>query len=168
MPLPYKNPTCRGSYALGSACGFCERCQDELHQMNSAGPDIGAALGAIDEEFAKLQGRPSLKPAEPEISQADAREALRLLREMQDFHGGSDDFVRGSRGASLACAVASLLARHSAAEPVLKPCPFCGGTARFMLRQKAARSRIECEVCDDVSVERGTEAYAVAAWNQRA
>lgn len=30
MPRPYKSATCRGSYALGTACGRCERCADEM------------------------------------------------------------------------------------------------------------------------------------------
>lgn len=33
----YKNPTCRGSYALGSACGKCERCADERAKMEASG-----------------------------------------------------------------------------------------------------------------------------------
>lgn len=31
----YKGITCRGSYALGSACGHCERCADEKERMNA-------------------------------------------------------------------------------------------------------------------------------------
>lgn len=33
MPPPYKNATCRGSYALGTACGHCERCADDRERM---------------------------------------------------------------------------------------------------------------------------------------
>lgn len=29
MPKQYAKPTCRGSYFLGTACGKCERCEDE-------------------------------------------------------------------------------------------------------------------------------------------
>lgn len=33
MPPPYKNATCRGSYALRTACGHCERCADDRERM---------------------------------------------------------------------------------------------------------------------------------------
>ena len=31
----YKNATCRGAYTLGTACGHCERCTEELNRLNS-------------------------------------------------------------------------------------------------------------------------------------
>jgi hypothetical protein len=32
----YHKPTCRGCYALGTACGSCERCIDERSRMSMA------------------------------------------------------------------------------------------------------------------------------------
>jgi hypothetical protein len=34
MPTEYKSLTCRGSYALGTACGDCERCTEERQRMS--------------------------------------------------------------------------------------------------------------------------------------
>jgi hypothetical protein len=34
----YQNATCRGSYALGTACGHCERCADERARLDSIMP----------------------------------------------------------------------------------------------------------------------------------
>lgn len=33
----FKRPTCRGCYALGTACGQCDKCEWELAQIH--GPD---------------------------------------------------------------------------------------------------------------------------------
>ena len=36
--MSMKKPTCRGSYALGTACGYCERCNDERRRMEQGLP----------------------------------------------------------------------------------------------------------------------------------
>ncbi len=33
----YKGAICRGSYILGSACGQCEKCEDELESLRQMG-----------------------------------------------------------------------------------------------------------------------------------
>lgn len=39
MPPPYKGATCRGAYALGTACGHCEKCRDEAQaRLDSGAP----------------------------------------------------------------------------------------------------------------------------------
>jgi len=35
MGMAYKGATCRGSYALGTACGNCERCDEERIKMDA-------------------------------------------------------------------------------------------------------------------------------------
>ena len=47
MP-PFKNPTCRGSYALRTACGHCERCSWEMEH----GPKLGATIIPEDDGYA--------------------------------------------------------------------------------------------------------------------
>lgn len=36
MSKEYKNPICRGSIMLGTACGHCERCEDERLAIQKA------------------------------------------------------------------------------------------------------------------------------------
>ena len=52
MKPPYetfKKPTCRGCYALGTACGKCEKCEWERKQIGLAqNPDAVEALHCCD------------------------------------------------------------------------------------------------------------------------
>jgi hypothetical protein len=36
--MKYKNPVCRGSWALGTACGHCERCQETSPSKKDTAP----------------------------------------------------------------------------------------------------------------------------------
>lgn len=47
--MTYKNPVCRGSYVLGSACGRCERCEDERRRLavSATGPLTDLSATAI-------------------------------------------------------------------------------------------------------------------------
>lgn len=48
----FTNPTCRGSFALGNACGRCERCEWERAQMFAASEPtpMGMVLGLTTAE----------------------------------------------------------------------------------------------------------------------
>ncbi len=45
----YKNPVCRGSFMLGTACGKCERCMEQKENMNG---EVKKSEG----EFIELKG----------------------------------------------------------------------------------------------------------------
>lgn len=41
MPDDFKSAVCRGSYALGTACGHCERCEREaIKRMETTGDPV--------------------------------------------------------------------------------------------------------------------------------
>lgn len=44
MPKTYVNPVCRGSKRLGTSCGHCEKCLDELAELEGFGETYVQAL----------------------------------------------------------------------------------------------------------------------------
>ena len=52
-------------------------------------------------------------------------------------------------------------------EPEPKPCPFCGGEARFMDTGDSFRVYIVCRDCSASSAVKASNAAAIAAWNRR-
>ncbi len=96
-----------------------------------------------------------------EISQADAREAIRLLRDLAYGAGPTHSAFKWAQ---------RLLAKY----PEPKACPFCGGTAIITDKLKAngagiteRRFEVWCTNCA-AGVTRCTEKEALAAWDRRA
>lgn len=50
----------------------------------------------------------------------------------------------------------------------LKPCPFCGGEARYTEKSRFHIGWVYCPGCGAASGYYNTEAEAIAAWNTRA
>ena len=47
-PDKFENPVCRGAFALGTACGKCERCKKYLTQLTTSREAIPALLDELD------------------------------------------------------------------------------------------------------------------------
>lgn len=68
----YSGPTCRGSVALGTACGKCEKCRDELDalwQQPKPKPAPDAPVNRL--KFASLVGK--LDPKDPAFAEQVAK-----------------------------------------------------------------------------------------------
>lgn len=60
----FKGPICKGSYALGSACGLCERCEWERNQIAVERNQIAVATATVPDfqkELEKLINRFSME-----------------------------------------------------------------------------------------------------------
>jgi hypothetical protein len=61
----YKRAVCRGSYALGTACGRCERCEEERARLRG-GEGAGGDVGLSPVERSRVLGDTSgIKPIQP-------------------------------------------------------------------------------------------------------
>ena len=81
MTVKYAGITCRGSYALGTACGQCERCRDERIRL---GIRLGWEKSVITSETdtEKLVERiRAEEEVRPDALLGDCRDALEALAE---------------------------------------------------------------------------------------
>ena len=77
----FTKPTCRGSYALGTACGKCEKCEwENTHRLDKAAKNFG------------------LKPAEHEKLCSYENVVNFILWELDDKHEAYELLDCWSRG----------------------------------------------------------------------
>lgn len=99
----YKHPVCRGSFALGTACGLCERCE-EIKNLGRPGSIV---IGGIDDK-----GRPLMNPDLSVLEKAV--EALRLGFMTSVSNGHPDPLERSYRLQFSFSDLESLHAAHAA------------------------------------------------------
>lgn len=94
----YKNPVCRGSIMLGSACGRCEKCRDEIDKMRS---DIQSKpLDTIMDTFEALVNHAKRSPRVGLCIQVDEdRSNQGRLLDVVDFAvSGSNKVIKNRYG----------------------------------------------------------------------
>jgi hypothetical protein len=73
----YKGAVCKGAFALGSACGYCERCKEEIQKAKPGFIDWKAAHLADAARIRELEGKvESLKDALQVYADKYGREAI--------------------------------------------------------------------------------------------
>lgn len=92
----YKNPVCRGSYMLGTACGRCERCIEEnpvskIEALKSENQSLRAEIGTLKDELDRTtdalihQGKTLRKTTENLLKMSNNKDAeIQRLREALD------------------------------------------------------------------------------------
>ena len=102
-----------------------------------------------------------------EISQEDAREAIKLLRQIRSTVGFVDPVVSADGRWIAFDRADDLLARHPEA-PALKPCPFCGGEPELATPRTGSAMRcIYCHNCDVYGPWGESFDDAATNWNRR-
>ncbi len=84
--MDYKNPVCRGSFLLGTACGECERCRDEMKRFcfteNStvySSLMVVNALEARENKIATLEAEKAELVEAVKVKDAEIARLMRVL-----------------------------------------------------------------------------------------
>lgn len=96
--MGYKNAVCRGSYALGSACGRCEKCVDqkERYQAALAVQKSFDGTARLETTIARLTAELAVAQAEAKRSHGQAERAAILLSDAMSSAEAERDAIIGA------------------------------------------------------------------------